>query len=111
MTAPMDQASELMFWGHTTDPGVEPPGLIYGRRLGKTTRPLMAHAFGVDWEVADQLKERHDLVGIASACTFGADYDTYMASSQVRNHVWDIGEPVDPPFAHQQPRRFPYPVC
>lgn len=88
MTAPMDQASEMMFW---SQPGVFIDGFNLGniRQLGGHIRPLMAHAFGVDWTVADQLKEQHDLVGIALKSSSGVDYETYMTSRQVREHMQD----------------------
>lgn len=85
----MDQASELMFW--PAHPQTSPPDQSGVRNLNTTMRPLMEHAFGVDWEIADQLKSQHDLVGIALKSTPGPDYETYMTSRQVREHMHDQG--------------------
>lgn len=90
MTAPMDQASELMFWGDPADFTDDvTPIFATSRRMGETVRPLMEYAFGVDWQIADELRANHDLAGIALKSCPGPDYETYMASEQVREHMID----------------------
>jgi hypothetical protein len=87
MTAPMDQASELMLW---SDEHRAPHHVVYGTRdLGESLRTVMTHAFGIDWDKRDRLRAEQDMVGIAEKVSTPPGYEIYMTSLQVREHMED----------------------
>jgi hypothetical protein len=88
----MDRAAEMMLW--QAHPKTPPPDQSGVRNLNTLLRPLLGHAFGIDWDKVEALREEQGplggLPGIAEKVSPMPSYELYMASRQVREAMEDI---------------------